>query len=1329
MEIGRLLQEYFAEQDQEDHIFNIINHLNIGADLVSSDQEKTTLAELNLLAGKKARLATAYEAGLGYMSAGITILGNSSWQNQYTLTLDLYNRATECAVLSGQFSVMERLSDNVMAHAKTINDTIRILEIKMLAYTTQLQYQKAITLGLETLQKLGLELIEYASQEEVRDKLNQVLNLLGEQEVDTLINKPDIQDEIIGNQLKILVQLFPPTFFSNPELCIVTTCQSVSIAVRYGNADSAPFVYGMLGLIFSNPSIGQYEMSRFVGSVALGMLEQRKTNSFKTIVINVLYGFAYHYTEPLKNCLPALIKGFNIGVENGELSYAAYCVCNYIKSHYATGARLSEVIEEGDQYIAFIKKVKDQSALDAVLGTYAAIRYINNPENNSFNPENLDIPETEAKKWVPGRDNVQLYLYHQTLQSLAFLFGDYTIAGKFSNEARKYVAFFGGWNPTPQFYFYDTLISLKLIEREEQTLQKSALLDRVSENLVLISQWAELAPMNYSHMLHLVQAEQIKIGNAPENASSYYEKAINTAKENGFIQDLALSYELAADFYNKNGFEKIFVLYIQEACNAYHEWEAWAKVNELQKRYPQWLTPQSEIQKQDVPSPTGQEAFDLNAVMKASQAFAGEIVLDRLLAKIMRIVIETAGAQKGFLVFEKEGEWVIEAEGDIDQTEMHVRQSAGIKSSHALASGIIYYVANTRESVVLNDATNEGDFTTDAYIKKHQLKSLLCIPLLNLRKVSGILYLENNLATGAFTKDRVELLNLLSSQMAMALDNAHLYANLERRVTQRTTELEREVKVRQQTEEKLRNILEKLPVAIGMVNDKGEFYFRNNQFIDLFGYSYEDVPTLEKWWVTAYPDEDYRKWVMDTWKEAIEQSAETGGRIQVIEYQVTCADGKKRDIEIGGIMLGTNFLTTLIDNTERNQVKEALKEAKDKAESANQAKSTFLATMSHELRTPLNAVLGFCEVMRQNPETAPSSHEYLQIIQQSGNHLLTLINNVLDMSKIEARQMALATEPVDLNQLVHDVIDMMQIRAEDQALELILAQSSHVPRFVTTDPGHLRQILINLAGNAIKFTEAGQVTLRLTASRGDADPVLVQIVVEDTGVGMAQDDLERIFQPFEQLPQGATQQGTGLGLALTKQFVELLGGTIAVTSTLGVGSRFSVDLPMPRSHESVLVSSASSQRSPAGLEPGQPEYRLLIVEDQLTNRLLLTHLLGKLGFNLREAQNGQEAIEVFQTWQPHLILTDRRMPVMDGLTATRHIRRLPRGDKVKIIALTASAFQMEREELLEAGSDDFLCKPYQAEEIYGCLAKHLGVRYIYADSEKVSPTPNRPASG
>ena len=425
----------------------------------------------------------------------------------------------------------------------------------------------------------------------------------------------------------------------------------------------------------------------------------------------------------------------------------------------------------------------------------------------------------------------------------------------------------------------------------------------------------------------------------------------------------------------------------------------------------------------------------------------------------------------------------------------------------------------------------------------------------------------------------------------------------------------------------------------------------------------------------------------------------------------------------------TGFVGLAYDLTERKRAEEELRRhkeqleetvqqrttelrlARDAAEAANKAKSVFLANMSHELRTPLNAILGFSGMMRRDPQLSESQAENLNIINRSGEHLLKLINDVLEMAKIEAGRLQLEIAAFDLGALVRDVSEMMQIRAQEKGLWLLVDQSSEFPSHIKSDEARIRQILINLINNAVKFTEQGGVTIRLGVKQNARQQLLIE--VEDTGPGIAPENQARLFEPFVQLNEDTTQPGTGLGLTITRQFVKLMGGDILVESWPGKGSLFRVKLPVELAATTdILDSPAGGYADVVTLAPGQPRYRILIVEDQRENRLLLSRLMTDLGLEVGLAENGLQGLELFQSWQPDLIWMDRQMPVMDGLEACQRIRRLANGQTVKIIAVTASAFKEQQRELLDAGMDDVVRKPYRFDEIYDCLARQLGLKYV-----------------
>lgn len=456
---------------------------------------------------------------------------------------------------------------------------------------------------------------------------------------------------------------------------------------------------------------------------------------------------------------------------------------------------------------------------------------------------------------------------------------------------------------------------------------------------------------------------------------------------------------------------------------------------------------------------------------------------------------------------------------------------------------------------------------------------------------------------------------------------------------------------------------------------------------------------------------------------------------------------KAPEIQAAQMMRNTLMLAVL----EFSQV--ALEQAAERAAIANRAKSQFLAKMSHELRTPLNAILGFTQVMNRSPNTPTEFREHLGIISRSGEHLLALINDVLEMSRIEARQQVLTESSFNLHHLLRSLQEMLALKASQNGLTLSFEKDRSVPRYVCGDEVKLRQILLNLIGNAIKFTTQGSVTVRVrseatrTAKQGgtcenDTSPpshaLTLSFEVKDTGCGIDRHDWEAIFEAFVQTEQGRHAQGTGLGLSISRQFARLMGGDITVQSSVNQGSIFTCKVLLQQPESMALVEPEMTHLV-VGLEPGQPIYRILVVEDLLENQQLLRILLEPIGFEVHIVENGVEAIAQWQQWQPHLIFMDIQMPVMDGYQATRQIRLEEqkqvdggdRGDRflsspasplpTKIIALTAYAFEEDRTASLQAGCDDYMAKPFTEAALFEVIARHLGVQYCYADQASSEP--------
>ena len=461
-----------------------------------------------------------------------------------------------------------------------------------------------------------------------------------------------------------------------------------------------------------------------------------------------------------------------------------------------------------------------------------------------------------------------------------------------------------------------------------------------------------------------------------------------------------------------------------------------------------------------------------------------------------------------------------------------------------------------------------------------------------------------------------------------------------------------------------------------------------------------DIPRLRELLETILP----QKTTFDNY--VVEHDfAAIGRRIMLLNArQIHRALGEERVI-----------LLAIEDITEKMRLERELALRTRDAEAANRAKSVFLANMSHEIRTPMTAILGFSQLMRRDPAATPEQLKHLDVINRSGEHLLTIINDILEISKIEAGRVILNPTTFDLHALVNDLETMFRVQTDAKKLRLIV-ENGGMPCYVVADEAKVRQVLGNLLGNAVKFTETGCIALRARTSPREGAGLRLVAEVEDTGLGISEKDIAGLFQRFEQTESGQkVRTGTGLGLAISRGFARLMGGDITVKSQEGKGSVFHVEIDLTAGDVSGVAKEALDSRRVVGIGPGQPEYRLLIVDDSKENRDLLAQTLGPVGFELRQANDGAQAVREFQAWRPDLILMDLRMPVMDGREATRCIKSSPEGNETPIIVLTASSFEDGRKDMAAAGANGYIRKPFREAELFEAIARCLNVKYVYAE--------------
>jgi signal transduction histidine kinase/tetratricopeptide (TPR) repeat protein len=1222
--------------------------------------------------------------------------------------------------------------------------------LRVTQYTMQANYQSAIQAGKAALALLGIQLPETNFQTAIQTEMKNVSQNLTGLNIDSLLDLPWAKDEEKQIALNLLISLVPPFFIlGQTELYVITMIKSVNLSIQYGNMLESAFAYSSYGVILGSVFGNYLESARFA-ELALKLSEKVGDKVQRCKVCQVVGGLTLPWVKPLALVRNILVEGYQSGLDSGEFQYAGFCFGNHTQNTFSQGESLLKHKNNVLNYLSFFNKINNQLAFDMI--TFHLFIDLNllglTHDKLAFHSDT----HTEAALLTicdESGDSLSLFTHYTYKSLVLYLYERYQEAYECAEKAIPYKGGVTGLICNADHIFYHSLCLAALCDCCSDDKQNKEL-EQLMVNQSQMKIWADNCPENFKHKYLLVQAEIARLQGQVLEAMDLYEQAIISASENEFIQHEALANELTAKFWLVLGKKEIAQLYLKKAHYRYQLWGAKRKVEHLEKQYPQWLTQKTlspRIKQKATLSVTQMSStstqddsgwLDLNSIMKAAQTLSGEMVLAQLLKKMMHIVIENAGAETGFLLLPQQEQWVIQAQGQVNNNEINeisVLQSISIENQ-PIAQTIIQYVARTQKTVVLHEASQEGLFTRDPYIVKQRPKSLLCLPLVNQGQLTGLLYLENHLTSGAFTQERLNVLNLLSSQIAISIENAFLYNQLEQKVAERTAELTKRTDELRTSENQYRNLFETITVGVVYHDHHGKIISANPAAEHLLGLTLDQMQgktALDPCWKTIHEDgSDFPgethpvvmalqtgKPIMDVIMGIFKPNEEKYSWINI------CARPEFKPGESKPFQAYINFN----DITKSKEFEKELRRAKEQAEAANKAKSTFLASMSHELRTPLNGILGYAQILQREPSLTAKQQHGLMVIEQSGDHLLALINDVLDLAKVEAGKIVLYESDFNLSSLLNGVSELIKIRAEQQGIEFYLEADSDLPECVHGDERRLRQILLNLLGNAIKFTDQGCVTLTVRVNPTenlDSLPQTLYFKITDTGVGISPEHLEHIFEPFEQVGEQERQaKGTGLGLAISKKLVELMGGQLHVSSQLNLGTQFGFELALPLVNDYQIAQNRTQQQI-IGIQGDAP--KILVVDDNVVNLAILIDLLSSLSFDVQSADNGRDGLEKAIDWQPDAIITDLIMPEMDGFELIQKIRQSPQLKEKIIIASSASVYDTDKKRSFTVGSDAFLPKPVQAETLLEQLQQFLNLSWKYAEKIEETTNDNQAAS-
>ncbi len=788
--IGQFILENTSEDQRTENLFAIVRHLNHGRMCIETKEQRHEIALLNLTAGKKAKAMGMYSEAFAYLTVGMEVLDQNGWKVHYALMLELTTGAAEAAFMNVDLAAMQYWTGVIVEQSRCLMDRIKAHELQIKGAQAQNRLKEAIRLGISVLHQLNIDFPESPNSKHVKQAYRAVERALAEYSTEKLYDLPSMTDPDARAKMVLLASIAPATYYASQELTPLLVFHMVQLSVRHGNSPESALGYTFYGMWLAGKT-RDIDRGYQYGQLGLKLAEQNG-KIWQTRTEFIFYSFLHPWKVSLLTVLPELMQVYQKGLSNGALEYAAKAIQMYSCYSLTASKDLNEVEREIASHHAVLRRLRQEPA---ILCHLIDRQMIENLIESQENPSWLIGTHFNEKQALPQmlrtkNRNVLFHLYNSKLL-LGYLFGEHKHAYETALHAGNYQDNAVGGFQIAQFRFYDSLAKLALWEQSSAS-QRAGLSQQIRVNQKWLKHWTDFAAINHRHKWMLVQAEYCKALGKGMEAMEYYDQAIEQAHEAEDLLIEALTNERAALIWDARNKDEFASYYMQKAHHCYQLWGSSAKVKDLERRYRHLIFRASQKSEKKAGSTLtssfggdSDQFLDLNTVLKAAQSISGEIMLPELLKKLMSIVIENAGAQKGLLLLEKRGQWVIEAEGSIETEAPLVLQSIPIDTAPEqgklpVPRSIIHYVSRTRESVVLAHASEEGHFLQDEYVIQYEPKSILCMPLLNQGQLTGILYLENNLTTGAFTKDRLDVLNLLSAQIAVSIENAHFYTKMSR---------------------------------------------------------------------------------------------------------------------------------------------------------------------------------------------------------------------------------------------------------------------------------------------------------------------------------------------------------------------------------------------------------------------------------------------------------------------------------------------------------------------------------------------------------------------
>ncbi|MEX3693315.1 AAA family ATPase [Paraburkholderia sp. BR14263] len=1117
LRIGRTLAARTPAAQRAEAIFEIVNQLNRGAALVTSREERVQLASFNLIAGQRAKAATAYQSALTYLTAGAELIKHEGWEYERELFFELELNRAECEFLTGRLSAAEERLNVLSRHAASMPERASVTCLHVDLHTTLDQASRAVAVTLDYFQHLDLDWSPHPAAETAREEYERIWARLGSRAIDTLIDLPLMTDMESLATMDVLTKVMPAALATDGNLWSLVVSKAVNLSLERGNCDASASAYVRLGMM-AGARFSHYEIAFQFGQLGYALVERRGLMRFRARTHmhfgNVILPMARHLREGRE----LMRRARDAATDTGDLVCEAYCYTHMTTNLLSGGDPLADVQREAESSLMFAKKSHFGFAIDVSATQLALVRTLRGltPAFGSFNDGAFDEMHIE-RHFLENPDLVIAHCWYWIRKMQArFFSGDYAAAADASLRAQGLLWASASYLEETEYHFFSAL-SLAACDDPVSRRERQKVIDTVGAHHRYLQLRAHACPENFENRATLVGAEIARLEGREIDAMRLYDEAIRSTRTNAFVNTEALANELAGRFYMARGFEKIARVYLHDARQGYRRWGAYGKARQLEEIYPYLSGEEIATRSTDtIGAPV--EHLDLVTVIKVSQAISGEIVLDRLIETVMRTAIEQAGAERGLLILPDGGEQRIAAEATTGADRPNVRLREVPVNSALLPESVLYHVLRTGEAVILDDAAGVPAYAMDPYICHHRTRSILCLPLMNQAKLIGALYLENNLTARAFVPARMAVLQLLASQAATSLENTRLYRDLAKR------------------EARIRRLVDANIIGIIVWNADGDILEANDAFLQIVGYEREDLVSGRVRWRDLTPPE----WREST-ERALVQMAQTG-RVQAAEKEYIRKDGTRVPVVVGRAAFdasGEDGVAFVVDLSERKEAErrlcesyETLRELTSRRETAREEERKHIAREMHdELGQHLTALRLRASLLRMH-----LGKDNPQLVDQS-EAMITLVDETM--------------------QVVRGVIASLRPAALDAgivaALEWLTAGFNRSNRTVCRLNVHDENIVVS-EQRAIVLFRIAQEALTNVARHAEATQAIITLKqmhgacvleIRDDGLG------------FDPLPT----RKRSFGLAGMEERVQMLGGHIEIASSPGRGTVIKVTLP------------------------------------------------------------------------------------------------------------------------------------------------------------------------